>query len=133
MEYLKYIFLVLYVIIDIIYVTVSAPFYSKTVMNIQGSPIKLKPSSYVALVLAYVILGFGWLVIVANTITDKTALSDVLFIAFMFAISVYGVFNTTLYVLFDNWDIVTALRDTLWGIVCITTISVVYFYTKRVF
>jgi uncharacterized membrane protein len=133
MEYLKYIFLVLYVIIDIIYITVSAPFYSKTVMNIQGSPIKLKPSSYVALVLAYIILGFGWLVIVANTITDKTVLSDVLFIAFMFAISVYGVFNTTLYVLFDNWDIVTALRDTLWGIVCITTISVVYFYTRRVF
>lgn len=125
---LKYIFLVIYVIIDIIYITLSAPFYSKTVQNIQGSPIVLKPSSYVALFLAYLILGFGWLFIVANSINEKTKLKSVVFIALVYALAVYGVFNTTLYVLFDNWDIITALRDTLWGVVCITTISVVYYY-----
>jgi len=130
MEYIKYIFVVLYVIIDIVYITVSAPFYSKTVQNIQGTPIKLKPSSYVALILAYLILGFGWLFIVANSIDAKTKLKSVVFIAIIFALSVYGVFNTTLYVLFENWDIVTALRDTLWGVVCITTISVLYYYCQ---
>jgi uncharacterized membrane protein len=128
MEYIKYIFVVLYVIIDIIYITVSAPFYSKTVQNIQGTPITMRPSSYIALVLAYIILGLGWMFIVANSINKKTSYSKVIFIALVFALSVYGVFNTTLYVLFDNWDIITALRDTLWGCVCITTLSVVYRY-----
>jgi hypothetical protein len=52
----------------------------------------------------------------------------------MYAITVYGVFNTTLYALFENWDILTALRDTSWGIVCITSLTFVFLavlkYTK---
>lgn len=128
MEYIKYIFVVIYIIIDITYITLSSEFYSKTVQNIQGFPIKLKPSSYIALVLAYIILGMGWLFLVANSINRKTSYSNVIFIALVFALSVYGVFNTTLYVLFDKWDIITALRDTLWGCVCITTLTVVYQY-----
>lgn len=123
---LKYLFVVIYIIIDIIYITLSAPFYSKTVQNIQGTPIKLKPSSYVALIVAYIILGFGWMFIVAERITSKTKISSVIFMAIIFALSVYGVFNATLYVLFDNWDIQTVIRDTLWGVVCITMISLAY-------
>ena len=125
---LKYIFVVLYVIIDIIYITLSAPFYNKTVTKIQGTAIKMKASSFVALVIAYIILGFGWMFIVADRITAKTKIKDVFFIAIIFALSVYGVFNATLYVLFDNWDIQTVIRDTLWGITCITTISVLYWF-----
>jgi uncharacterized membrane protein len=124
---LKYFFVIIYVIIDIVYITVSAPFYSKTVENIQGTPIVLKPSSYVSLVLAYVILGIGWLFIVANRLDAKSTYRDAVFVAFMYAITVYGVFNTTLYVLFDKWDIVTALRDTTWGLVCIISLTLVYY------
>jgi uncharacterized membrane protein len=123
---IKYLFVLIYVIVDIVYITLSASFYSKTVENIQGKPITLKPSSYVSLVLAYVILGFGWMFIVANRLNEKSTYLEALFIAFMYAITVYGVFNTTLYVLFDKWDIITALRDTTWGVVCITTISLIY-------
>jgi uncharacterized membrane protein len=123
---LKYIFVMLYVIIDIIYITLSAPFYNKTVTKIQGTSIKLKPSAFVALVVAYIILGFGWMFIVADRITVKTKIKDVILIAIIFALSVYGVFNATLYVLFDNWDIQTVIRDTLWGITCITSISLLY-------
>lgn len=124
--HLKYLFVVIYVIIDIVYITLSAPFYSKTVENIQGSPIVLKPSSYVSIGLAYIILGFGWLFIVANRLTEASTYVDALFFAFMYAITVYGVFNTTLYALFENWDVVTALRDTTWGVVCITTLTLVF-------
>jgi uncharacterized membrane protein len=123
---IKYLFVLIYVIVDIVYITLSASFYSKTVENIQGKPITLKPSSYVSLVLAYVILGFGWMFIVANRLNEKSTYLEALFIAFIYAITVYGVFNTTLYVLFDKWDIITALRDTTWGVVCITTISLIY-------
>jgi uncharacterized membrane protein len=127
MEYqLKYLFVLIYVIIDIIYITVSAPFYSKTVQSIQGTPIVLKPSSYFALFITYIILGLGWMFIVAERITAKTKMSYVVFIALTFALSVYGVFNGTLYVLFDNWDIRTVIRDTLWGVICITSISLLY-------
>lgn len=123
---MKYLFVVIYVIIDVIYIWLSAPFYSKTVEKIQGKPITLRPSSYISLVLAYTILGFGWLFIVAERLSAQSTYLETAFIAFMYAISVYGVFNTTLYVLFENWDIVTALRDTAWGVVCITTISLIY-------
>ncbi len=123
---IKYLFVLIYVIVDIVYISLSASFYSKTVENIQGTPIVLKPSSYVSLLLAYIILGFGWMFIVANRLTEKSTYKEGLFIAFMYAITVYGVFNTTLYVLFDKWDIITAVRDTVWGVVCITTISMIY-------
>ena len=123
---IKYLFVIIYIIVDIVYITLSASFYSKTVENIQGKPITLKPSSYVSLILAYVILGFGWMVIVANRLNEKSTYLEALFIAFMYAITVYGVFNTTLYVLFDKWDIITTLRETTWGVICITTISVIY-------
>lgn len=122
----KFIFVLIYIIIDIAYITLSADFYSNVVKNIQGKPIILTPSSYVSLVLAYIILAFGWMFIVANRINYKTSYTSALFIAFMYAITVYGVFNTTLYVLFEKWDIFTALRDTSWGVTCITSLTLAY-------
>lgn len=124
---MKYLFVLIYLIVDILYISISAPYYSKVVEKIQGSPIVLTAASYVSLLLAYVILGFGWLFIVADRLNEKSTYRDAIFYAFMYAISVYGVFNATLYVLFDNWDIPTVIRDTSWGLVCIISLTLVYF------
>lgn len=124
---MKYLFVVIYLIIDIIYISISAPFYSKVVEKIQGKPILLTPASYVSLLIAYLILGFGWLFIVADRLNANSTYRDAILYSFMYAISVYGVFNATLYVLFDNWDIMTVIRDTSWGLVCIISLTLVYF------
>lgn len=128
---IKYLFVVIYILIDIAYITLSAGFYSNVVKNIQGTEIILTPSSYISLVLAYIILAFGWMFIVADRIDYKTSYTSALFIAFMYAITVYGVFNTTLYVLFEKWDIFTALRDTTWGVTCITSLTLAYLYAIK--
>lgn len=127
----KYLFVVIYIVIDIAYITLSADFYSNVVKNIQGKEIVLTPSSYVSLVLAYLILAFAWIFIVADRLNEESTYMDALFIAFVYAISVYGVFNTTLYVLFEKWDIFTALRDTAWGVTCITSLTLAYLYVIK--
>ena len=35
--------------------------------------------------------------------------------AFLLGVMVYGVFETTSFVMFDNWTIPVILMDTLWG------------------
>jgi uncharacterized membrane protein len=41
--------------------------------------------------------------------------------AFLLGVMVYGVFETTSYVMFDNWSMMIVLLDTLWGGVLFAT------------
>lgn len=131
MENIAYLFVAIYLAVDVLYITIAKPVYNKVVKKIQGKEMSLKKNSYLVAVLSYIILGLGWLFFVANTISATTTFVELLQRAVMYGLVVYGVFNTTLYVMLENWDAIISIRDTVWGVGWITTISCAYLIFLR--
>jgi hypothetical protein len=49
-------------------------------------------------------------------------------LAVVFALIVHGVFNGTVYAMFDGWDWPAMLRDVAWGVVWIPALTLAYRY-----
>ena len=123
---LKLLFVVIYLVVDILYVSMSREYYGSYVKKIQGSDMKYSNANMVSAILSYIILGTGWFVFIANKIKPSTTYLEILPFTVLYGLIIYGVFNTTLFVMFDKWDIYVSIRDTMWGVSWITTISFIY-------
>lgn len=129
----RYIFVTIYLLVDILYVTTSISVYQKVVKSIQGTPTK-QPFGLLAGVAAYAIMGIAWLFFIPSTIAhlQKTMrLSRTLAGAvagFVMGLAIYGVFNFTNHAMFDNWGRSIMIRDLAWGISWLTIVSATYAY-----
>lgn len=94
--------------LDGVYLTSMGKIYRKLVKSIQKSPIKMRPLTLLSAGLCYIFLvgGLNYFIL-----REKRPILD----AFLLGVMVYGVFETTSYVMFDNWTIPIILMDTLWG------------------
>ena len=132
LEVLKYGMAIVYLAVDIIYVVLSRGYYNDVVKRIQGVPMQIRWDSYMVAALSYFILTLGWIVLVANRLSPKSSWYELLPTAVMYGLAVYGIFNTTLYVMFKNWDYKVSIRDTLWGVSWITLSAALYLYLLKI-
>lgn len=123
---LKLLFVVIYLVVDIVYVSLSRNYYGYYVKKIQGSDMKYSNANLISAILSYTILGFGWLIFIANKIKPSTKYLEILPFTILYGLVIYGVFNTTLFVMFDKWDIYVSIRDTMWGVSWISIVSLIY-------
>jgi hypothetical protein len=123
---LKSIFVTIYLIIDIVYVLLSRSYYESYARAIQGSGFPKKQNVLLFAVLSYSFLALAWWILVADRIQPTTSLYRAIFYAFVLALGVYGVFNATLYVMFEKWDYWVSLRDTMWGITWLSVLTLLY-------
>lgn len=123
---LKLLFVIIYLVVDIIYVSMSRSYYGSYVKKIQGSDMKYSNANLISAILSYSILGLGWFIFIANKIKTTTTYLELLPFTILYGLVIYGVFNTTLFVMFDKWDIFISIRDTIWGVSWITSISFIY-------
>lgn len=123
---LKAIFVAVYLIVDIAYVLLSQSYYESYAKAIQGSGFSKKKDVLVFALLSYIFLGLAWWFLVAERITPITPIWKAVFYAFILALAIYGVFNATLYVMFDKWDYRVVVRDTLWGISWLSILTLGY-------
>lgn len=121
----------LYLIIDVSYVLLSKSYYESYIKSIQNSGYSSKPGIYISALSAYLLLGIGWWILVAERLTKNSSLYDILRITIPYSLVIYGVFNATLFVMFDKWDSKIVLRDTLWGVSNIVVISLLYVYSLQ--
>jgi uncharacterized membrane protein len=121
----------LYLIIDIAYVISSKNYYEGYIKLIQNSGYSSKAGVYISAVVAYVLLGFGWWILVAERLSKESSIYEILRITIPYSLVIYGVFNATLFVMFDKWDTKIVLRDTLWGVSNIVFISMLYVYSLQ--
>ena len=126
---LKAIFLAIYLIVDIAYVLISQKYYESYAKAIQGSGFSKKKDVLIFAILSYIFLGLAWWFLVAEHITPITPIWKAVFYAFILALAIYGVFNATLYVIFDKWDYRVVVRDTLWGISWLSILTIGYTFT----
>lgn len=104
MEFIKAIIILL--VIDIFYLLfIANPIYQKTVLSIQKSPMNINIygafGSYLFLSLA-----LYYFIIKEN----KKPID-----AFILGLCIYGVYDMTNVAIFENYDMNTAVIDTIWG------------------
>lgn len=94
-----------FLLLDGIYLSLTNSYFQKQIYSIQGSGIKLQIWK---LVLTYIILilGYYYFVIMKNLSLKDT---------FLLGLFVYAVYEFTNYSIFNRWNWLTVLMDTLWG------------------
>jgi uncharacterized membrane protein len=96
---------ILLVSIDFVYLKMIKGYFSSQIQRVQGSTMQI---NYLGAALCYILLIVG---INYFIIKPRKSVSD----AFLLGIVIYGVYETTNYALFKNWNILTVIIDTLWG------------------
>lgn len=112
-------FIALYLIVDLIYITVSRPAYEAGVRKITGGPgfPSLRPA---AAILAYGSMAAAWYFLVVPRVDAAVGLSAKIKAAVLYGtvygLAAYGVFNGTLYSMFEKYPVELVYRDLAWGI-----------------
>lgn len=96
----------LLLLIDGIYLSlIGGPQFSKTVSQIQNSPMKINKFGAIG---SYVLLIF-----LLNVFILQPRYSP--YKAFLLGFGVYGVFDFTNYAIFSKYDLIVGLLDMIWG------------------
>jgi hypothetical protein len=121
----------IYVFGDVLYHYFSQGYFSPIVSKIRG-PSKASPDRAWALVLGWLFLGMGWYLFAAPLAQKLNADMNKLYAGclagLVYGLTVYGIVNMLLTVMFSEWTPYVAFRDMAWGIgwACITLTLYVY-------
>ena len=97
----------LFIVVDLIWITICSTFVSGMIRKIQGSDLKLK-------------LLPGLVVYIAAAYLSKFPKSSLE--AFLMGSAVYGIYDFTNYSTFANYDLRFAIADTTWGGILMTAV-----------
>jgi uncharacterized membrane protein len=115
---LKATFVAIYLVVDVIYVTLSMPFYKAVVSRIEKRSVASgsKPYKALAAIASYALMAIGWLIFVADKARYTRSVLGGMAYGALYGLVVYGVFNFTNYVLFSQYTSDVLLRDLAWGV-----------------
>lgn len=112
--------LIIYLILDILWIYFNSKIYLKNVENIQKSKFKL--NTYAA-IFTYIIISLYLIFLIYN----KFSLINCVLISFF----IYSIYNLTNLSAFKNYSIKVVIIDTIWGSsVTFITMYIVYNYKK---
>lgn len=135
---LVYIFALIYIIVDIVYVVGFHKIYKAAFYRIQKEDVQFTSPRVLAAIAAYACMALGWIVLVAPAVAQNMAKGWSAVWAgavpgFVFGFVLYGVYNFTNYVAFQKYSPAILLQDLVWGTSWVTVISILYAYalTKK--
>lgn len=114
---------VVYLTIDIFYITSNTKYFKKYFKYLQNSPAKFRQ---IPAMITYIILALGLYYFI---IKERKPILD----AFLFGLLIYGVYDFTNYSTITKWTLDFAIKDTLWGgtVFAISTF-IIYEIIKRI-
>jgi uncharacterized membrane protein len=127
--------LVLFIILDGIWISTNFNYYMTVLKKIQKEPFVLKIPpiiiSYICLTIAlYLYLKFIIYEIKEQKNSNKYLIT--ILYGFLFGLAVYGTYSFTCCTYFKNYTYYDGFKDTLWGIIlfCIIGLIFIHFYDK---
>lgn len=126
------VFVAIYILVDIVYVSFSKPVYADAVKKISGKEIPVgRPMFFIVVGMAYAAMVVGWLLLVVPAFKYMVSIGVVRWIAGLvcglaYGVALYGVYNFTMYATFEGWDNKILARDLVWGISWATLLTVGY-------
>jgi uncharacterized membrane protein len=127
-----YVFVFVYILVDVIYVMLARPSYDRAVKAVSGEPIpKGRNSAVLAAILAYSAMAIGWLLLVVPSVAYMVAKGYAkwkagLVAGLAYGFALYAVFNGSLYAMFRGWDIWIVAQDMIWGVGWTTILTTAY-------
>ena len=122
-------FVVIYLIVDLVYVMFSRSAYEGGVKKVTGGlgfP-KLRPA---AAILAYASMAVAWYFLVVPRVDAAVGLLAKIKAAALYGaiygLASYGAFNGTLYSMFEKYPVGLIYRDLAWGIIWAVTLTCAY-------
>ena len=105
------IFTILLVIVDAAYLKTISPEYSKMMIKIQGSDLKMKLE---AAIVVYIAIIAVWYFFIYREM-DKNSVRDNVIRAAVLGSCTYAIFDFTNLAIFDNYRLDLAIMDSIWG------------------
>jgi uncharacterized membrane protein len=128
---LRLIFVILYIVGDLFYVSMSKSVYDEAVIKIQGNPMPSSTTRYIAAASAWFCMAIGWYFLTSQ-VTElwiRKGVQPILagFLAGLInGLAVIGTFNLTLYAMMNKWEGAIMIRDMIWGIGWVTVLTIFY-------
>lgn len=110
------IILVIFFLVDIIYLKIVSGNYNKAIKRIQGSAMNLKGSYAFITYLIMTFVLYYFIISRGGNYLDAVVLG----------ISTYGIFNFTNLAVLKDWPLSMAITDTIWGGILFLLITIIY-------
>lgn len=129
---IAYLFAIVYIVVDVVYISLARPAYDRAVKAISGEPIPTgRKGAVAAAMFAYIAMALGWIFLVVPSVNHLRAhgysrWSAGLIAGIVYGFALYGVFNGSLYAMFRNWGGRIFTQDMLWGVSWTTIITLAY-------
>jgi uncharacterized membrane protein len=112
---------ILILVIDCSYLYGIRNIFSKQIMDVQNSPLKM---DFLAAVLCYVLIVFGLYYFI---IREKKSVFE----AFMLGVVIYGIYELTTKALITNWRWQTVMLDSVWGGILFAIATAIFYQYKK--
>lgn len=113
--------LIVYLILDILWISLNSKMYLTNIEKIQNKSFKL---NIYAAVITYIIISLYLIFLIYNDFS--------LIICVLISFFIYSIYNLTNLSTFENYSIKVVIIDTLWGsLVTFLTISIVNYVAKN--
>lgn len=115
-DYIK--FIVIYIVIDLVWILGARKMHANTVEKVQGSVMQVDP---IPAALYYLLAPLAYIFIIKPYSKNLT---DVIKLAALIGFLMFGTFDLTNKAIFKNYPWSYTIMDIMWGISSITTVSV---------
>jgi uncharacterized membrane protein len=119
--------ILLLVMFDAVYIYFMKDTFSKLIRSIQGEALVLNQRALIGAVICYILLAFG-LYYFAISKTNSSVLD-----AFLLGLVIYGVFDSTNFLMFKKWDWRVMVIDAIWGGVLFSMVYSVFLKLRNSF
>ncbi len=103
--------IVIMLVLDVIWIKFNIRSYAAATKKVQGKPLEPK-MGYVAL--SYMFMSIGLLLVLESVYSINSMSQRVLRTA-LWGFVIYGVYNSVNAAMFESYDMMVAIKDTLWG------------------
>ena len=125
---------VIYLVIDVIWISLNIKMYNDNTIRIQGKLSALSWKIILTIILSYILLVISIIHIAipltVNNIKKDDELTDKLYKSMLYGgitgLSIYGTYNLVSIIIYENFSYIIGIIDSIWGFFIFSMLTFIY-------
>jgi len=125
---------VIYLVIDVIWISLNIKMYNDNTIRIQGKLAALSWKIILTIILSYILLVISIIHIAipltVNNIKKDDELTDKLYKSMLYGgitgLSIYGTYNLVSIIIYENFSYIIGIIDSIWGFFIFSLLTFIY-------